>query len=83
MSNIYKLKCTCGVESCEIPKSLYSSINGIAKITNFGFVWDISSGLDAMWFCGNCINIINDAWNEILKITGTPYVQIPRRKSDS
>lgn len=75
------LKCKCGVESLEFEKS--SNIGEFAERSGFGFVWDISKGLSAIWMCMTCRNEISKAWETIVQIAGTDLVQVPRfRKKD-
>lgn len=75
-----KLKCKCGIESKEFENT--SRIMEIMERSGFGYVWDIHEGLTAIWMCMNCREIITKAWNTIVSITGTEFVQIPRIRKE-
>lgn len=49
-----------------------------ADRSGFGFVWDVSNGLSAIWMCMTCRDEITKAWDKIVEIAGTEFIQIPR-----
>lgn len=69
-----KLKCTCGTESCEYEQG--ASIVAIGVATGFEFVWDAGNGLTPVYLCPPCMKIVRDAWDTIIRISGTRYVNL-------
>lgn len=71
-----KFKCKCGTDSKEFQYS--SNLGENQEESGFGFVWDISNGLSAIWMCMNCRDEITEAWNKIVEIASTEFIQIPK-----
>lgn len=72
------LKCPCGACSCELGNT--TSVGARAEETGFGFVWDVSRGLDPLWLCPTCDEIVQEAWAKIVETTKVESIQIPRRR---
>lgn len=71
-----KKKCTCGVESHDVPASAGGALAKISEASGFGFVWNVSYGLEPIWLCSNCMQLVQNAWETITRIAGTDNVNL-------
>ena len=70
------LTCPCGEKSSDF---IYSpNVGETMARSGFGFVLDVSNGMDTLWLCPACARRVHAAWQEIVRVTGSEFVHVTK-----